>query len=300
MKKYLYATLIVWGLMADPGMCQYHDTSVDAGGYRLHFHILKGKGMPILFESGSGAGGAVWDPILQPIAELTGATLITYDRAGFEQSELDTSNQDVNRHGILQGIMGLETGLKKLGYDGNVMLVASSFGGFCATLYASRHPTLVRAAVWVDINHICWFTDEFVDTEMKDRIKNAASIKSKDLALYYQQLNLRNNIDLMRRTPFPANIPAIDLVSEKNFPDSAFSARWRACHLQFAAAQPNRESITAHGCGHVIFYDNPSLVISAIVKAYVPTQGREAGYEIMKRYLSYSIDKMNALPMERK
>jgi hypothetical protein len=29
---------------------------------------------------------------------------------------------------------GLETGLKKLGYDGNIMLVASSYGGFYATL----------------------------------------------------------------------------------------------------------------------------------------------------------------------
>jgi hypothetical protein len=38
---------------------------------------------------------------------------------------------------------------------------------------------------------------------------------------------------------------------------------------QFADAQPNRKGITAYGCGHVIFNDNPSLVINTIVKAYV-------------------------------
>jgi hypothetical protein len=94
MTKYLFATLILFGLMANSGKCQYVDTLVDVGGYRLHFHMIKGKGMPVLFESGSGAGGNVWDTILKPIADITDATLITYDRSGFEGSELDTTNDD--------------------------------------------------------------------------------------------------------------------------------------------------------------------------------------------------------------
>jgi pimeloyl-ACP methyl ester carboxylesterase len=275
MGKYLFVTLILLGLAPKKGRCQYVDTLVDVGGYRLHFHLIRGSGMPILFEAGSGAGGDSWDTILPPIAAKTHATLITYDRAGFEQSELDSSNDDVNRHGLVNGIEGLEKGLKKLGYDGNIMLVASSYGGFCATLFAARHPGTVKAAVWVDINHVCWFTDSWVDTEMRERRHDAASIKSKSLALYYQQLNLGNNIELMRKTPFPATIPVIDLLSEKNFPDSVMHARWAACHREFVAAQPNREGIFAAGCGHVIFRDNPTLVINTIVKAYKGTQGTE-------------------------
>src|ERR1700742_1738245 len=107
MTKYLFATLALLGLMAEPGKCQYTDTLVDVGGYRLHFHLLRGRGMPILFESGSGAGGDVWDTILKPLNDITGAPMITYDRAGFEKSELDSTNQDIDRHGILQGIEGL-------------------------------------------------------------------------------------------------------------------------------------------------------------------------------------------------
>ncbi len=278
MKKYLFATFAFLGLMASSGKCQYTDTSVDVGGYRLHFHLIKGKGMPILFESGSGAGGDVWDTILKPISDVTGATLITYDRAGFEKSELDSSNDDVNRHGILQGIEGLERGLKKMGYDGNIMLVASSFGGFCATLYAARHPTIVKAAVWVDINHVSWFTDAYVESEMKDRIKNSVSMKAASLAQYYQSLNLQNTIELMRKSPFPANIPVIDLVSEFNFPDSVYAARWRLCHRQFVAAQPNnRQGIFASGSGHLIFRDKPALVVGAIVKAYTSAVDSKQG-----------------------
>src|SRR5579871_5678415 len=113
--KHFLITLALLGSMADAGSCQMIDTLIDVGGYRLYFHILKGKGMPILFEGGAGAEVQDWDTILQPIADITHATLITYDRPGFGKSELDTSNHDLATHGILQGIEGLETGLRKLG-----------------------------------------------------------------------------------------------------------------------------------------------------------------------------------------
>src|SRR3984885_16027828 len=123
--------------------------------------------MPILFEAGGGGEGADWDSaFLKPVADITGTTLITYDHPGVGKSELDSSNQDIDKHGILQGIEGLETGLKKLGYDGKIMLVAHSYGGFCATLYAARHPALVKAAVLIDCNLASWFTDSYVDTVM--------------------------------------------------------------------------------------------------------------------------------------
>lgn len=249
--------------------------------------------MPILFETGSGADVTMWDTILKPIAAITHTTLITYERAGFGKSELDTSNHDLDKHGILQGIKGLEAGLRKLGDNGNVMLVASSFGGFCATLYAARHPALVKAAVLIDANHVCWFTDTYVADEMKERIRDSAITKSRSLPMYYQSLNLQNTIELMKKTPFPASIPVIDLVSETNFPDSARAARWRLCHQQFAAAQPNREGITAYGCRHVIFNDNPLLVINAIVKAYAGALDKGQSNEIMKRFLAYSLTEIN-------
>lgn len=249
--------------------------------------------MPILFETGSGDDGTVWDIILKPIADVTHATLITYGRSGFGKSELDTTNDDINRHGILHGIKGLETGLKKLGYDGNIMLVGLSYGGFYATLYAARHPAIVKAAVLIDANHVCWFTDAWVENEMKERKRDSAYIKNRNLAMYYQSLNLQNTVELMKKSPFPATIPVIDLVSETNFPDSAMAARWRVCHRQFADAHTNRQGITAYGCGHIIFRDNPSLAINAIVKAYAGTLGKEQGNEIMKRFLSYSLSAIN-------
>ena len=296
MRKYLVTTLALWGLMANAGQCQTIDTLVDVGGYRLHFHLIKGKGMPILFEAGGGGDGADWDSaFLKPLADITQATLITYDRPGVGKSELDSSNQDLNKHGIIQGIEGLETGLKKLGYDRNIMLVAHSFGGFCATLFAARHPDKVKAAVFIDINHACWFTDAYVDSVTKIRRNYWDTVKDKNQAGYYQGMNLSNTVELMRKMPLPPTIPVIDLVSEKNFPDSVSAARWRECHRQFAAAQPNRQGIFAYGCGHFIHRDNPPLVIGAIIKEYTAAGNKEQGAEITTRYLSYNLEAVNEL-----
>ena len=42
------------------------------------------------------------------------------------------------------------------------MLIAHSYGGFCATLYAARHRERVKAAVYFDANPVCWFQDTFL------------------------------------------------------------------------------------------------------------------------------------------
>ena len=81
---WLLATL----LSAVAARAQAVDSMVDVGGYRLHFHLVKGTGLPIVFEAGGGDDASTWDAILTPIANVTGATLITYDRAGFGHSEV--------------------------------------------------------------------------------------------------------------------------------------------------------------------------------------------------------------------
>ena len=107
---------------------------------------------------------------------------------------------------------------------------------------------------------------------------------------YYAGLNLASTVEIMRRSPFPATIPVIDLVAEKNFPDSISAARWRDCHRQFATAQPNRQGV----CWREDFFrDNQPLAMSAIVKAYTGTLGKEQGNAVMNRFLSYSLEAIN-------
>jgi hypothetical protein len=83
MKKLFMFCMVGWGLVPEVTWAQTIDTLIYAnGGHQLHFSIIKGKSAPILFESGAGNGGDVWNTITKQIADVTGATIITYDRLG--------------------------------------------------------------------------------------------------------------------------------------------------------------------------------------------------------------------------
>jgi pimeloyl-ACP methyl ester carboxylesterase len=300
-KVALFTMVAIFGLLTHPARCQDIDTLVDVGGYRLHFHILRGRGVPILFDAGGGDDATVWDSLLHPIAGITGAPLITYDRAGFGKSEIDANERDIDKHGIRNGVEGLAAGLRQLGYGGNIVLVAHSYGGLYATLYASRNPTLVKAAVLVDASTACWFNDAFLSNFSNERKKeDTVKAKAANPGMYYQSANLPKTVAIMRSVTFPPTIPVIDLVSEHPpFSDSGDIVRWKNCHTQFAAAQPNRESITAYGSTHYIFKDNPPLVIQAIAKAYAGAVGEPRASAIAERDLAYALVAVNEMKRQQ-
>src|SRR5438132_4093689 len=111
---------------------------------------------------------------------------------------------------------------------------------------------------------------------MIDR-QNTDKVKATAHGTYYQGADFSNNINLMRKFPFPNTIPLTDFVSDHPpFHDSTDIQDWKRCHREFAAASANRTGILATGCGHFIFDDNPPLVINAIVKAYKTASGNLA------------------------
>ncbi|WP_250628246.1 alpha/beta fold hydrolase [Pinirhizobacter soli] len=292
--KMLAAVLLGLATLAGQ-QAQSQETDVDLAvrGDKLHFHVYKGEGLPILFEAGGGDDSTVWAGIAKPLHDITGATLITYDRAGFGRSELDGRNQAVDAHGIENGVAELDEALHQLGYDGKIMLVAHSYGALYATLYASKHPQRIKTAVLVDGSSACWFTEDW----MKDFVREQGDKKpptSGSLGSYYQSKNLPKTVEIVRANAFPASIPIIDLVSDHPpFSSDADISRWKECHRTFVDAAPNRLGIKASGTGHYIYRDNPLLVIQAIVKAYAGVVDGKAARQILARDVDYSIEAVN-------
>jgi hypothetical protein len=295
MKRTIPGLLLAFSIcLSGNGQSQVADTLVDVGGYRLHFHVIGGTGIPILFEAGGGDDGTAWDQILKPVADITGATVITYDRAGFGKSEIDDKEHTAEGHGILNGIKGLEIGLKKLGYDSDIMMVAHSYGGFYTTLYASRHPQLLKSAVLIDANLACWFTDAYTNKLMKDNQDENAKVKVDHPGRYYQFINLPRTVSIVRASPFPSTIPVIDVVSDHPpFDNETDIERWRACHREFAKAATNRDGFVAYGTGHYVYKDNPELAVIAIVKAYSNIVDPARRDEVLERSISYSLEAAN-------
>lgn len=287
-KLWLICTFLV------PFVCQAQviDTLVNVGNHKLHFNITKGEGIPILFESGGGNDGTIWNPLIEPIHKITGTTLITYDRPGYGQSELNPDLPDDEKSLITNGIKDLEKGLELLGYDGEIILVSHSYGGFYSQLYTSRHPEKVKGIVFIDASLSCFYTESFIKKTKAFRTTEwLQNIKSQSLALYYECLANPETIEIMSKVQIPTSTPVIDLVAE-NPPDFNESDnpedkdRWISCHENFAKESPNREFIKAYECYHYIHYSNPGLAVNAIVKMY---SSHSLDYkEMLQRSLDYN------------
>lgn len=258
--RYFISTLIIVAAQSVSAYCQKVDTLVEVGGYKLHFTILTGKGTPILFEAGGGNDGTVWEGITKSIADITNAPIILYDRRGLGKSSKDSINNCIENE-----IKGLKTGLTKLGFRQNIMLVSHSLGGFYNTLYASQNPKGVQAIVFIDANLPCFFTAEHL-------LKMGASA------------DFRKMIKTIQENPLPATIPVIDIVSEKTlFEGTPDADRWKICHEEFLLGSPKRKGLTAFETGHYIFFSNRQLVINAIVTQYANYVMPANKAEIMER-----------------
>jgi len=274
------------------GQSQSKDTLIDVGQYKLHFNIIEGNGIPILFESGSGNDGSVWKDIIQPIANITGATIITYDRAGLGKSLINDGKTDPMDNEILDNVKALEKGLKQLGFDKDIILVAHSLGGFYSTLYASRNEKKVNSVVFIDASLASFYTDEFVNTlngVISEEFLN--KLKAEKIGLYNEIKNIDNSLELLQKTKFPSSIPVIDLVASNPynpFKNEDDKKRWIEGHQDFVKDYQNRTLMMINDSNHYAFKDNPNLIIYQVIKAYSGTQKASSVKEILLKTIDFS------------
>ena len=274
------------------GHSQSNDTLVDVGKYKLHFNIIKGHGTPILFESGSGNDGTIWKDIIQPIAEITGTTIITYDRAGLGKSIIKSSDSKIEENSMLDNVIALEEALKKLGYDEDIILVAHSLGGFYATLFASRNEEKVKSVVFIDASLASFYTKAFVN-KLNGVISDEFLKKLKDekIGLYYEIKNIENSIELLQKANFPSSVPVIDLVASSPynpFKNEADKNRWIKGHQGFVKDSPNSVLVTINNASHYAFKDNPNFIIYEVTKAYANTLEVSNTKNILLKALDFS------------
>ncbi|WP_339839330.1 alpha/beta fold hydrolase [uncultured Maribacter sp.] len=288
--KYSYSILLIVFILFETLSAQSKDTLVDVGGYKMHFNIIEGSGIPILFESGSGNDGSVWNDILEKTYKVTGTTLITYDRSGFGKSEVNPKLNEDSKFGILNGIKELEKSLEILGYNKGIILVSHSYGAFYNSLYVSRHPNLVKSIVLVDAA-----TNTFWNKKLLEVYHKKPVLKEdypNDLGMYYLVKNYKETVKIMKDIEYPSKTPILNIYSENPFSDVSeyYTNRWVELHKKMGDSKSNVLNIPAYGSTHYIFRDNPSLVINAIIKAYLTTLTESEQCDVLKKVLDNSIN----------
>lgn len=251
---------------------QVVDKLVDVGDYNLNFRIISGEGSTILLESGGGMTSTEWDALAPRLRRETGATVISYDRAGFGKSDLPETKADLR-----EDTAALWRGLRTLGFDRNLILVGHSYGGFLIRFEAAEHPDAVRGLVFVDP-----FTVELVDLfgieycnnhPMMGKLPFDAS-RPETLTKEQRALarmvgapgsNLAEKVAVMRRAVLPRGIPVRVITSGMTWlPKPEEQEAWRKSHEQFTASIKDARLIVAEKSDHMIPFRQPDLLVSVV------------------------------------
>jgi pimeloyl-ACP methyl ester carboxylesterase len=119
---------------------------VSVDGHKLMLYC-NGEGSPaVVIETGLGIGWEDWQPVLPQLAELS--RVCVYDRAGYGWSEPGPKPRTA-----LQAALELHGLLTNARILGPYVLVAHSFGGYVARVYASRFRDSLCGVVLVDPSH---------------------------------------------------------------------------------------------------------------------------------------------------
>ncbi|MGA3250733.1 MAG: alpha/beta hydrolase, partial [Paraburkholderia sp.] len=135
---------------------------IERGGRKIAFHVTRGTGETIVLDAGAGEDASYWNSVVPTIAEKTGATIITYDRAGSGGSEEAPGPWSAQDEAL-----DLEAGLTSLQVNSGVVIVAHSLAGEVATYLVLRRPSWVHAAVLLDASIPEFYTDEEIDRQEK-------------------------------------------------------------------------------------------------------------------------------------
>jgi pimeloyl-ACP methyl ester carboxylesterase len=264
MKRIARLFILILFLLISPQLqAQTADTLVDTGPCKLHFKITKGTGTAILFEAGGAMDASQWDAVAAAVHQATGAPIITYDRQGFGKSGLDTLH-----YNITSEITALETALQKLGYAHTpVITVCHSLGNFYGSLYASRHPKLVKGMVMLDPR-----VASLYDRQHAQEIFNSldqAKLKQESWVLYQVLLLMAQNGDIVRQAVLPASLPILDIMAKHGpFQTEQENDHFKKDQREFIKKFTYHRLIFARGSEHNIAGNQPKLVIKHIIAFY--------------------------------
>lgn len=239
---------------------------VDNDGHKLAFYVTQGKGSTIVLDAGGGEDASYWKALVPKIQKATGATVITYDRAGMGKSEAVPGAWKVE-----DAVSDLKAGLKQLGATEDVTLVSHSQAGEIATYFAKDNPKMLSSAVLVDASLPQLFTDqEIARLNAASRPQVEAAKKNPDTPANRQLIATAESYVPMHKAyhqiSWPKSVPATVIVSEKTpFDGSPQDVKlWKDAAAAFAKEAPNRTLVTAKNSSHDIPKDRPDLVLKEI------------------------------------
>ena len=243
------------------------DYLVDVGGYRLHFRVYPGSEPAILLESGGGADASYWDNLAPVLSRKTGATIITYDRAGYGESDLPDTPYDIRKE-----ISGLWRGLEQLRLTNSLIVLGHSYGGMLIRVLANEHPQAIRGMVFLDAMNV-----EFIDaiggvealinhplSQHFDRSQIEQLTKPQRAALRVEA-GLPDSVSLLRTLFIPINIPVrVITAGIPWWPKPEENQYWWESHEHLATSVKDGKLLVAEHSDHFVPDKQPEIIVDVL------------------------------------
>lgn len=214
----------------------------DVGGFTLAIHCF-GTGSPtVVIVPGLGDDGSDWDKVAQDAS--TSSRICSYSRAGLGRSDPRPTGKAPTAGTMATELHAL---LAAAHVDPPYVLVVHSFGGLVGRMFIHQDPTAVQGAVFVDASTL----DE-LRTPFFDFIDWTEADVAVDMTGTAKELMA---IDALGSTPI--------VVLTQDATDD-LRAAWFPIQDRLANASTDSLHVVVTGAGHIIYADNPAIVVAAI------------------------------------
>lgn len=252
-------------------------------GERALFLACSGSGSPtVILEAGLGGDHTTWARVQPAIARFT--RVCSYDRAGLGQSDpapVPRSSADV--------AADLDALLEHAQIDGPYVLIAHSFGGLHARVFAAQRPHDIAGLVLVDAVHEEWWERALkllpppgeADSARLRSFRTFLQQGMRDPANNVEGIDIPASVDQVRQAGTLGSIPLIVLVA--GTPDAiapglpaeveARLQRLLSDELPTALAALSSDSarVVVPASGHAMPIEQPDVIVVAahsVVEAY--------------------------------
>lgn len=272
---------------------------VDVGGGRSIYAKCAGQGTPtVVLIAGKGNGAQDWQDVLAPgdpahdapgddvsagmgtiepgddavfPATARFTRVCTYDRPDVRVDGPDVTTPRGQPHTIDLDVDDLHALLIALGEPPPYVLVAHSYGGMIAELFARTNPQEVGGLVMLDAG-----TPLLADVTDGRRLINFDVANAATSPLVREGVKFVDAVEKVEAAPLLAAMPAVVLSADKPSRTDLLPAKVAAIPMitfaQWLAAQDllarqlDAEHISVTGSGHNIYLYNPALVTDRIAR----------------------------------
>lgn len=238
------------------------DTLIDVGSHRLHVQVRRGTlPVTVLFEAGGAADLDSWSRVPSRLAQRTGATIVTYDRAGLGASELGPAELTPRDE-----VDDIREAMDRLDVPRRTVIVGHSYGAMLALDHAATYPERVVGLVLVDPMNPRFVAEvgDWLDStvpEMADPPTSRDHVVRR-MARTMDSLSAR----LFVSEPILDAPMMIVSAGREWWGPPEIDAAWRRSHEAMAGASTARRRIVSEGSGHDIPGEDPETIVSSVLQ----------------------------------